>query len=499
MKLKFHPVLERIIRKSNISFNEEDTEQLRFLEGVSNSFYNNDREREISEHAFDVSEQEYQNITKTLKIQDEEKDAFISKLKNTIIEFENSDFNFTDKTQDLNSILDHLKSLVINQKQVEVELTKAKQKAEKAAQAKSDFLSIMSHEIRTPLNAIIGIASLLKDKQEQVSVTENINALKFSSEHLLYLINDILDFSKIEEGGIVFQENDIDLKKLLEDIAQMNSYKASEKNTHIKVHVDKKIPTHVVGDVLRLKQVLSNLIANAIKFSDEGNVEVFATLQDYTSNEVSILFEVIDNGIGIAQEKQKEIFEKFTQAENTIAGEFGGTGLGLTITKKILQLQNSDIFVESELQKGSRFYFTLTFIENKKIINNEEYKFTEKSNLAGVKILLVDDNKLNLLVAKQFLNKWKAEVTTSISGITAIEQTKENNFDLVLMDLMMPVMDGFEASSIIQKNNPTLPIIALTASSTNEIREKVQASNMCDFISKPFDADEMLATILKHL
>jgi signal transduction histidine kinase len=499
MKLKLHPILERTIRKSKITFNEEDTEQLRFLESISNSFYNNDREREISEHAFDVSEQEYQNITNTLKIQDEEKSEFISKLKDTIIEFENTDFNFTDKSQNLNSILDHLKSLVINQKHIEIELTKSKQKAEKAAQAKSDFLSIMSHEIRTPLNAIIGIASLLKDKQEQVLVTENINALKFSSEHLLYLINDILDFSKIEEGGILFQENDINIKKLLTDIAQMNSYKASEKNTRIKVEVDTKIPTYITGDVLRLKQVLSNLIANAIKFSDEGNVAVIATLQDYTLNKVSVLFEVIDDGIGIAQDKQKDIFEKFTQAENTIAGEFGGTGLGLTITKKILQLQNSDIFVESELQKGSRFYFTLTFIENKKAINNEEYKSAEKSNLAGVKVLLVDDNNLNLLVAKQFLNKWKAEVTTCQSGIEAIEETKENNFDLVLMDLMMPVMDGFETSSLINKVKPTLPIIALTASSTNEIREKVNASYMCDFISKPFNADEMLATIQKHL
>lgn len=499
MELKFHPVLEKIIKKSAIVLSKEDNAHIAFLEGISKAFYNNDREREISEHAFDVSEQEYQNITNTLKIKDKEKSEFISKLKDIIIEFKNADYHFTNKDQNLNAILDHLKTLVINQKQTEIDLVTAKQKAEKAAEIKSDFLNIMSHEIRTPLNAIIGIASLLTDNQNIILASENITALKFSSEHLLYLINDILDFSKIEEGGIHFEENDINLNKLLEDVAQINSYKALEKDTSITVVVDAKIPMVIRGDVLRLKQVLSNLISNAVKFSKKGNVEIFATLSEHQSNKITILFEVIDDGIGIAKEKQKEIFEKFTQAGNSIAGEYGGTGLGLAITKKILQLQNSDIFVESEIGKGAKFYFSLTFTEQEKTITNIKKKPTEKSNLQGIKILLVDDNKLNLLIAKQFLNNWKAEVVTSQSGVDALKFVNEKQFDIVLMDLMMPSMNGFEAAENIHHIQPALPIIALTASTTNEIREKVSTSSMCDFISKPFNADEMLATIQKHL
>jgi signal transduction histidine kinase len=500
--MDFHPILSRIIKKTKVEIDESNQPFMLFLESINRSLHSNDREREISEHAFDVSESEYQNINNTLKLEDEQKNEFILKLKKTIFELEEdkSSVDFNAETKNLSLILDHLQALVVKQKKTETDLIKAKLIAEKAAAAKSDFLSVMSHEIRTPLNAIIGIAGLLKEKQSVALNEENINALKFSSEHLLYLINDILDFSKLEEGGINFQENDIHLKNLVQDIAQMSSYKANEKNTTIKVEIDNAIPEFVLGDVLRLKQVLSNLISNAVKFSEEGNVLINAKLVHIENEIIKVKFEIQDDGIGIAEDKQKEIFEKFTQAENSITSDYGGTGLGLAITRKILRLQGSDIFVASEIDKGSTFYFTLLFKEScqsKKIKNTNNIGGT--NDLQGANILLVDDNKLNLLIAKQFLNKWKAKVTTCQSGFEAIDQVSKSNFDLILMDLKMPGMDGFEASSAIHKAKPTIPIIALTASSTNEIKDMVKQSMMCDFIQKPFDADEMFISISKHL
>jgi signal transduction histidine kinase/CheY-like chemotaxis protein len=499
MNKDLHPILSRIIKKTGVVIDHNNFQLIEFIENVNKSLHTNDRERDITEHAFEVSESEYQNITKTLQGEAQQKNAFINQLKDTIHQLDDNVPNniINADSKDLNEILNYLKELVVKQKETEKHLIQAKHTAEKAAAAKSEFLSIMSHEIRTPLNAIIGISHLLKEKQ---ITEENIDALHFSSEHLLYLINDILDFSKLEEGAIQFQENEIHLSNLLDDLAKMSSYKAKEKNTLIQVNIDKALPEKVIGDILRLKQILSNLISNAVKFTENGTVMISCVYQSETSEKIDIKFIVKDNGIGIALEKQSQIFDKFTQAENNIAKEFGGTGLGLTITKKLLQLLNSDIYVESVLKKGAEFYFTLSL---KKLTattkHNTIFHLKKEDDLCGASILVVDDNKLNLLIAKQFLAKWNARVTICENGKNAIELVRKNSFDLVLMDLQMPEIDGFEAAAAIHSINNNIPIIALTASSTFEVQEKVKNSTMCDFIPKPFNADQMFVILSNHL
>jgi signal transduction histidine kinase len=500
MDLKLHPILNRSLKKSAIDVTALDASMIAFIESISNSFYSYDRERNINERAFAVSELEYQNINQKLKIESENKTAFIIKLRETIHQLEDSnpDSIVNNNSTDVNVIIDYLKDLVVKQKQTEAELIKAKLFAEKAASAKSEFLSIMSHEIRTPLNAIIGIANLLPKNDDN---KENIDALKFSSDHLLLLINDILDFNKLEDGSIRFQKNNIHLRSLVDKVVQMSNAKAKEKNTSISVSVNEKVPEIVEGDLLRLSQVLSNLISNAVKFTTNGQIAITIDVGAENETSIDLKFTVKDTGIGIAKEKQVQIFEKFTQAESSIANKFGGTGLGLTISKKILQLQKSNIYVESEPNKGSAFYFTLQFA--KVDIDNSNTNFrsepSETNSLQGANILVVDDNKFNLLVIKQFLLKWEANVTVCESGIAAIEQITNESYDLVLMDLQMPEMDGYEAANKINAIKNNTPIIALTAAIVEDVRAKALKNKMVDVLAKPFKANDVFTVLKKYL
>jgi signal transduction histidine kinase len=500
MDFNLHPILSRSLKKSAIDVTALDASIIAFIESISNSFYSNDRERDINDRAFAVSELEYQNINQKLKIESENKTAFIIKLRETIHQLEesNPDSIVNNNSTDVNIIIDYLKDLVVKQKQTEAELIKAKLLAEKAALAKSEFLSIMSHEIRTPLNAIIGIANLLPKNDEN---KENIEALKFSSDHLLLLINDVLDFNKLENGSIRFQKNKIHLRSVIDKIVQMSIAKAKEKNTSISVAINEKVPEIIEGDLLRLSQVLSNLISNAVKFTENGLVEIIIEVEQDYETTIDLKFTVKDNGIGIAKEKQAQIFEKFTQAESSIANKFGGTGLGLTISKKILQLQQSNIFVESEPSKGACFYFILQFKKVETSINNTEISsaLNENNSLHGANILVVDDNKFNLLVIKQFLLKWQANATVCESGKEAIELFTTQNFDLVLMDLQMPEMDGYEAANKINAIKNETPIIALTAAIVEDIRVKAFENKMVDVLAKPFDANNVFTVIKRHL
>jgi signal transduction histidine kinase len=500
MDLKLHPILARSIKKSAIDIATLDASMIAFIQSISKSFYSNDRERNINERAFAVSELEYQNMNQKLKAESENKTAFIVKLRDTIHQLEDSnpDSIVNNNSTDVNVIIDYLKDLVVKQKQTEAELIKAKLLAEKAALAKSEFLSIMSHEIRTPLNAIIGIANLLPKNEEN---KENIDALKFSSDHLLLLINDILDFNKLEDGNIRFNKNNIHLRSLVNKIVQMSMAKANEKNTGISVSINEKVPEIIEGDLLRLSQVLSNLISNAVKFTANGQVEIIIDIETENPTNIHLKFTVKDTGIGIAKEKQAHIFEKFTQAESSIANKFGGTGLGLTISKKILQLQQSNIYVESEPNKGATFFFTLQF--SKVDIDSNSLNFSnelsEINSLQGANILVVDDNKFNLLVIKQFLVKWQASVTVCENGKDALEQINKQNYDLVLMDLQMPEMDGYEAAIKINTIKKELPIIALTAAVVEDVRAKALENKMVDVIAKPFHADDVFTVLKKHL
>ncbi|WPP52925.1 PAS domain S-box protein [Catalinimonas niigatensis] len=391
----------------------------------------------------------------------------------------------------------------IERNRKEQELIEARKQAEHASMAKAQFLSTMSHEIRTPLNAVIGISYLLLQDDPKPEQVENLQALRFSGENLLALINDILDFSKIEAGKIEFEEADFNLKQLLTGIQKSLALKAEEKGLDLHLTYDDAIPKAVVGDPTRLSQIMNNLLSNAIKFTKEGSVQMRVSVTAQNQDKVDLSFEVQDSGIGIPEGKQTHIFDSFSQAASDTTRHYGGTGLGLAITKKLLELQGSQIQLSSKEGEGALFYFTLSFkksnhtIEDKSAFlqGTEGYK-----SLEGYQVLLVEDNTMNVIVARQFLNKWKLAFDHAENGEEAVRKVNSGAaYNLVLMDLQMPVMDGYDATLQIRKTHPDLPIIALTASAMLEIQERVFKVGMNDFVSKPFNPKELYHKIVKHL
>ena len=407
--------------------------------------------------------------------------------------------------------MDEVSTIVIlrditERKKVEAIIIEEKEKAEKASRAKAEFLSTMSHEIRTPMNSIIGMTNILIQDDFDEETMNLLNTLKFSSEHLLVLINDILDFNKIEAGKIEFEHIDFNLKELVENINESHKYRANEKGVQIELAIDPMVPNWVVGDPGRLSQILTNLVGNAVKFTTEGSVITRLTPQQKEGSTVDILFEVIDTGIGIAEGKQKLIFESFSQSETYTTRQYGGTGLGLAITKKLIELQNGHLEVTSTPRIGSNFHFSLQFTlsntPDDALAKPVAGAYATQDELVGLKILLVEDNPINQFVAGKFLSKWKCDVTIAENGHEAWEKVQADEFDIILMDLQMPGKNGFEATREIRNSDKVykdIPIIALTATALLEEKNRALKAGMNDFVTKPFNPKELYEKILKNM
>jgi signal transduction histidine kinase/ActR/RegA family two-component response regulator len=391
-------------------------------------------------------------------------------------------------------------------KDFEHTLRDSKQKAEEATQAKSQFLSMMSHEIRTPMNAIIGLTNLLMDETVTAAQKEHIRLIKFSGENLLGIINDILDFSKIEAGKISIEQIDFNLYDLVYNLKMMFAQRVSEKNIHFHLHYGDDVPRVIKGDQVRINQILTNLLSNAIKFTHQGYVELTVQCTGKKAGQHLIQFSVKDTGIGIDGDKVNSIFDSFSQASSDTTRIYGGTGLGLTITRHLIQLMNSVIQVESQPGYGSRFYFILP-VQAGKLIDKEKRAFIhdEIARNKGVHVLLVDDNVINQVVAENFLKKWGMTVDVASNGLEALELIQNKSYSIILMDLQMPKMDGYEATKRIRGLKEidsyftTVPIIALTASAMADVRDKVIEIGMNDFITKPFLPEELRTKISAHI
>lgn len=379
------------------------------------------------------------------------------------------------------------------------ETNKARDAAEEAAKAKSQFLSVMSHEIRTPLNAIVGVANLLDQSSPKEDQLENIKVLKLSTDHLMALINDILDLNKIDAGKMQMEEVEFDLHKLLHNIYDLYLLKAREKNINLILDKDAALPRYFIGDSLRLSQVLTNLVNNAIKFTTKGSVVMSVSVYDFTgSSRASILFSIKDTGIGIAPSNLDLVFESFMQAEFNTTRRYGGTGLGLSISKKILNMFGSDLKVKSEPDKGSEFYFIidLEFITmHQNTHSPKEPTSDDLRKMEEKKILVAEDNPVNVFVLKQFLNKWGLIVDVVTNGLDAYNKCLSNHYDLILMDIHMPVMDGFEAAGRIRKINAKVPVIAITATRADDMQQRIREAGMNDYVTKPFQPDELIEKI----
>ncbi|UFH53013.1 ATP-binding protein [Spirosoma sp. KNUC1025] len=496
-----HKILKRQINR-HLSAEYLENERLQqFLQAVNESYLNFDRDKELLEHSALLNEREYSDINEKLKEEVSQRRQSVEKLMEAIhlIEVPEGESIADFDPNNLVGLVSFLQRQIEYRKTIEDELRKAKELAELATQAKSDFLSMMSHEIRTPLNGIVGMTYLMLQEEVPPALTENLKTLQFSIEHLQALINDILDFSKIEAGKVELEEINFDLKHLVSNIKRAQQAKAQENGNRIRLMIDDDIPDSLIGDSLRIGQVLTNLVSNAIKFTHQGTITIELSLENRTEDRASVFVSVQDTGIGIAPEKQEAIFTMFTQANSATTRKFGGTGLGLVITKKLLELYGSAIQIDSEEGKGAKFSFTLDLAISHSvpsIIATADALDTK--TLKGLKILLVEDYPVNVKVALKFLSMWGISVETAENGLVGTNKCREGEFDLVLMDLQMPVMDGYTAAQEIRKFNADVPIIALTASATFSNRDRAVLVGMNDYVTKPFNPKDLFYKIAKY-
>ena len=389
------------------------------------------------------------------------------------------------------------------------ELTTAKQQAESAAMAKAQFLSTMSHEIRTPMNAVLGLTQLLLAENPRDDQLDHLKTLKFSTDNLLVIINDILDFNKIESGKIDIESVSLSLHELTRGIKQSLNARASEKGIGLTINIDEKIPVHLVGDPVRLTQVLTNLVSNAVKFTERGGVELRIDLLGSDEEAVHLHFRVIDTGIGIPEDKLSAVFEQFTQAGSDTTRKYGGTGLGLAICRRLLELMGSCIELKSTPGEGSEFHFHLTMnkVNNSKsaypAVTEEEQHREQDLSAFQATVLVVDDNRVNQKVVGHFLNKWGVKVVFASHGGEATEKVRAEVYDLILMDLQMPEMNGYEAAHFIRSlPDPyyqQVPMIALSADVVADVKKKVIAAGMNDYATKPFNPEELYTKLHTHL
>lgn len=390
------------------------------------------------------------------------------------------------------------KKLVTKLKIKNTEALRAKEESEKLSKAKVKFFSTVSHELRTPLYGVIGLSSVLLEDESLKNHEKDLKLLKFSADYLLALINDVLQINKIDSEKLDEESSLFNLRELIETITSSFEYIRIQNDNHISINIFDDIPELIKGNSVRLSQILMNLIGNACKFTENGNVYINVETISFKDNQSSIKFTIKDTGIGIAKNKQESVFDEFSQVDSHNY-QGNGSGLGLPIVKKLLALSKSEINLESELGKGAVFSFTLTFDILEEVVQKIMPKKIDDSILKGIKVLIVEDNRINQIVTQKILEKEEIICSIAENGEEAVSKVQINHFDLILMDINMPVKNGIEAAYEIREFNKTIPIIALTAVEIEEMRNNIYMSGMNDIIVKPYEITRFISCIIKNL
>ena len=452
---------------------------------------------------------EYNNREQSLlRILERERKA--RKMAERIIEQRSLELYLKNKElNELNALLEQKvrdRTAALNKQQDELKL--ALLKAEQAKKEKSDFLSIMSHEIRTPLNAIIGFSHVLLNENPRKDQIQPLELLDYSSQNLMNLVNDILDFSKMEAGRVELNENWFAPAELIRRLAASMQPTAEDKGLLLEVDIDEACPELVKGDYARLNQVLINLVSNSLKFTASGKILIKLSCQWHLSLEsCQLRFAVIDSGIGVSKERQEHIFDVFSQEQSDTSVKYGGTGLGLAICRGFVRLMGGELCLSSEKGVGSEFYFSIHLpiqvSGNLKSHKADSIISLNTMDLQSARILLVEDNPINQKVTERFLSKWNALIFIVSNGLEALRWLETNEVNLVLMDIQMPIMDGYECTRQIRllgdERKASIPIIAMTADNSEETLIEVKNSGMNDFISKPFNPNDFAEKLVKNL
>ncbi|MFN6377830.1 MAG: ATP-binding protein [Flavobacteriales bacterium] len=494
---EFHRLFQRQLKKFNVDIEELAPNVREFLSSLNSSYLHMEENRLLVERAMRLSSEELEEKNKRLHEESQKQQVLIESLKTSFKSLSTGGEEIND--DNLIHIAEQIKVAIKERKKIEKDLVKAREVAEASLETRKIFLANISHEVRTPLNAIIGMSGVLADSDLNSEQLEYLEAIRASSEGLLVIINDILDLTKMESGKLQLEQIPFSIDHALKPVMRGFGVKAQQKNIQLTIERDVTIPDYLKGDPTRLVQVLSNLISNSIKFTNEGSVKLIIRNKGNEKDNYLIQFTVVDTGVGIDENKISAIFDEFTQEDASISRRYGGTGLGLPIAKNLVEIMGGTLDVESIKNKGSAFSFTLSLVKIEKPTVSDIGIGIEK-DLSGKKILLIEDNEINRFLASTLLKKWNATYSMAVNGIDAIHYLQKENFDVILMDLQMPEEDGFQSTHRIRNTlNLKTPIIALTANALESERQACLKAGMNDYLSKPYAPDDLYSKIVKHI